>query len=66
MPSVQVVYNGPLVMTLLSASWAEQKAHLSFQSLGGVYALETHYFGEFEGLHCPEKWRSLADPLTAW
>ena len=55
MPGAQVVYNGPLVLTLLSTPWAKQEVCLSFQSPGGVYASETHCFGGFEGLHCPEK-----------
>ena len=32
MPGAQMVYNGPLILTLLSAPQAEQEAHLLFQS----------------------------------
>ena len=52
--SVQVIYNSALILPLLSAPQAEQEAGLVLESLGGVYAPETHYFGGFERWHYPE------------
>ena len=65
-PSAEVVHNGPLILSLLPAPQAEGEVHLSLQSLGGVYTLETHYFGGFEGATVLKMWRSLADPLITW
>ena len=53
-PSVQVIYNGALVLPLLSAPQAGQETDLMLESLRGVYALETHYFWGFERHHYPE------------
>ena len=55
MPSAQVVCSGPLILPLFSTPQAEWEAHLSFQSLSGVYTSETYYFGEFKRYQCPEK-----------
>ena len=66
MPSAQVVYNDSLTLPLFSAPWAEWEAYLSFHSLGGVYALETHSFGDSRGTtvlkKCPEKFPATPRP----
>ena len=61
-PGAEVVYDGPLILSLFPTPQAEREAHLSLQSLGRVYALETHYFGGFKGCHCSEKVEVLGGP----
>ena len=53
-PGVQVIYDGALILPLLSTPWTEREAGLTIESLGGVFAPETHYFGAFEKQHYPE------------
>ena len=61
---VQVVYDSALILPLLSIPWAEPEDGLTLESLRGVYAPETHYFGRFERWHYPEIVEVFGRPLN--
>ena len=55
MPHVEVIHHGALILSFFPALWTEGEACLLLQSLWGMYALETRYFGGLEGHNCSEE-----------